>query len=153
MPDLLTHTLFVYPLKYKLNSCTPIVLMGAILPDVFARIPGVLLPHRSFISWAQAALHSPFSILIICYFASLFFEEKVRKTAFKYLLLGAFSHLFLDLFQKTLTRGYFWLFPFSFDSFSFSLIWPNDTVYLVPFLILLNIITSWGPIKNLLSRK
>ncbi len=68
------------------------------------------------------------------------FEEKLRKTAFKFLLAGSVFHLFLDLFQKTLTRGYFWLFPFSFSSFSFSFIWPNDTIVLILPLLVINLI-------------
>lgn len=139
MPDLLTHTLFVYPLKFKLKNNTPIILLGAILPDVFARILGVLLPHRTTVSWAQAALHSPVSLIVICYLISLFFQQELRKNAFKLLILGSLSHFFLDLFQKTLSVGYFWLFPFSFDSFSFSLIWPNDTVILILPLLVINL--------------
>lgn len=140
MPDLLTHVLSVYPLRFKIKKHTPIILLGVILPDVFARIPGVLLPNQTIVYWAQSSLHTPFSIIIICFFISLFFEEKLRKTAFKFLLAGSVFHLFLDLFQKTLTRGYFWLFPFSFDSFSFSLIWPNDTIFLIPIFIVVNYI-------------
>lgn len=140
VPDLLTHTLAVFPFRYKFKRFISVILLGAILPDIFARIPGVLFPYRAAISWAQSVLHSPIALIFICLLVSFFFPEKIRKTVFLFLLLGIFSHLFLDLFQKTLTYGYLWFFPFSFVSFSIPLIWPNDTIFLTPFFIFLNII-------------
>lgn len=140
MPDLLTHTLFVYPLKFKVKKFTPIILLGAVLPDILSRIPSVLFPFQSKIRWAQAALHTPMALLLICLLVSLFFQEKLRINIFKYLFIGSSTHFLLDLLQKSLTTGCFLFFPFSFDSFSFSLIWPNDIVLLIFPLLVLNLL-------------
>jgi len=148
MPDLLTHSLSVYLFRYKLKKFTSIILVGAVLPDVFARIPGVLLPHRAIINWAQTALHTPSAVLIICYLLSLFFSQPLRKNVFSLLVLGSLCHLFLDLLQKTLTVGYFWLFPFSFKSFSLPFIWPNDTTILTLPLLVVNLIVYVRYIRN-----
>lgn len=142
MPDLLTHSLAVYPLKHKYPKFISIILLGAVLPDVVARIPGILFPHQSTISWFQVSLHTPVSLLLISLLLSFFFSEKQRRTIFFWLLTGVAIHLFLDLFQKSLLVGYFWLFPFSFKSFWIPLIWPNDTVFLIPILILGNLLFS-----------
>lgn len=139
MPDLLTHTLFVYPLKNKYRRGISIILLGAVLPDLFSRIPGIIIPNQTLINWAQQALHTPVALIFLCLLLSFFFPEKIRKSIFLFLALGVFSHLFLDLFQKTLTYGYFWFFPFSFISFNIPLFWPNDSVFLIPLFVILNI--------------
>jgi membrane-bound metal-dependent hydrolase YbcI (DUF457 family) len=140
MPDLLTHTLIAYPLKYRYKKYISIILLGTVLPDVIGRIPGVIFPYRSFINWLQLGLHTPVALLLVSFLLSLFFPEKIRKNIFFYLIFGVGLHLFLDLFQKTLTVGYLWLFPFSFSSFNIPLIWPNDTIYLIPIFIVVNLI-------------
>lgn len=140
MPDLLTHTLAVYPLRYKYKRFISIILLGTVLPDVIGRIPGILFPYRSFINWLQLSLHTPIALLIVSFLLSLFFPEKIRKNIFIYLIIGVSLHLFLDLFQKTLTIGYLWFFPFSFLSFSIPLIWPNDTIYLIPVFLVIDLL-------------
>lgn len=139
MPDLLTHTLVITPFKKLLRKNFTLVLMGMVLPDIVSRIPGIILPNRSFISWMQAALHSPIALLLACLFFSFFFSQKIRKKAFLALSAGTFIHLFMDLFQKTFIVGYFWFFPFSFKSFWVPVFWPNDSIYFVPFLVILNL--------------
>lgn len=140
MPDLLTHTLFVYPLRYKNKRFISIILLGTVLPDIIGRIPGILFPYRSFIDYLQIALHTPVALFISSLLFSYFFPEKIRKNIFIYLIIGVSIHLFLDLFQKSLTFGYLWFFPISFTSFSIPLIWPNDTLYLIPVFFVINIL-------------
>jgi len=140
MPDLLTHTLFVTPLKSKFSKSFIFILLGTILPDIFGRMLGIVFPNSGFIAWLQIGIHTPVSLILIAYIISFFFEEKDRKTIFIYLIIGIYIHLLLDLFQKTTTFGYLWLFPFSFSYFNIPLIWPDETIFLIPLLILINLL-------------
>lgn len=117
-----------------------LLLLGVILPDVIARVLDILLPHQSIITWIQSALHTPVALISASLLLSFLFSQKIRKTVFLFLVSGVFLHLFLDFLQKTLKGGYLWLFPFSFATFSIPLIWPNDSVFLIPLLLILNFI-------------
>lgn len=140
MPDLFTHALFVYPAKKLFPRKLVFILIGAILPDLLGRILGVFISNSSIIGWYQTVVHTPFSLILIAYSLSFFFTQKERRTIFTFLLISIASHLFLDLFQKSIGLGYLWFFPFSFSSFQIPIIWPDDTIYLIPILIIINII-------------
>jgi len=140
MPDLLTHTLFVYPAKKWFPKNTIFILIGAILPDVLGRTLGVFISDSTIIGWYQLVIHTPLCLLLFTYSFSFFFPEKTRKTIFLFMLLGVVSHLFLDLFQKSITVGYLWFFPFSFASFNIPLFWPDESIFLIPVFILINTI-------------
>lgn len=153
MPDLLTHTLAIYPLKHRFPKMFSILLLGTVLPDIVGRTPGILLPYQSAINWLGMALHTPILLVLISLLLSFFFPENLRKKTFLYLMIGVFAHLFLDLFQKTLTYGYFWLFPFSFASFNIPLIWPNDSIYLIPLFVIINELFTLARFRNQLHKK
>jgi len=140
MPDLITHSLFIYPAKKWFPKGIIFLLIGSILPDLLGRTLGVFVSDSSFIGWYQTVIHTPLVLLFFIYSASFFFPGKERKKVFLFLALGIASHLFLDLFQKTIGPGYLWFFPFSFKSFQIPLLWPDDTIYLIPILIIINII-------------
>jgi len=140
MPDLITHTLFVYPFKYRYKKALLFILFGTILPDVLGRIAGVFIPASPIVGWYQLSIHTPFSMIFFIYaFSFLFFQEE-RKNVFIFLTLGTFIHFFLDFFQKIISLGNLWLFPFSFKSFQVGIIWPDDTIFLIPILILINLL-------------
>lgn len=140
MPDLITHSLFIYPAKKFFPAGILFLLIGSILPDLLGRSLGVFISDSPIVGWYQIVIHTPLALLLFIYSFSFFFPEKERKKVFLFLSLGTASHLFLDLFQKTIGLGYLWFFPFSFKSFQIPLIWPDDTIYLIPILLLLNII-------------
>lgn len=142
MPDLLTHSLFVYPSKKLFPKKLVFILIGSILPDLLGRTLGVFPVDSSLIYWYQTVIHTPFSLLLFTYSLSFFFPERERRTIFTFLLIGIASHLFLDLFQKSIGLAYPWFFPFSFSSFQIPLIWPDDTIYLIPVFILINLLVS-----------
>jgi membrane-bound metal-dependent hydrolase YbcI (DUF457 family) len=144
MPDLLTHTLFVYPAKKWLPEKIIFLLIGAILPDILGRTLGVFISDSTIVGWYQVAIHTPMCLALFVYSLSFFFPQKERKTVFLFIILGAASHLFLDLFQKTTTFGYLWLFPFSFSSFNIPLFWPDESIFLIPMFILINILLFWS---------
>lgn len=138
MPDLITHTLFVYPLKKRFPKQIILLLSGAVLPDVVGRIPGILIQNNSLIGNYQTSVHTPIVLILLVYSLSFFFAEKVRREVFLFLLTGVFLHLFLDLFQRTNTYAYFWLFPFSLSWFQIPLIWPDETIFMIPVLVVIN---------------
>lgn len=138
MPDLITHTLAAYPLKEKFPENILLILLGTILPDIPGRIPGIIFPDSSFIGNYQAVIHTPLALLLFIYSFSFLFPQKERAMVFKFILLGTTIHLLLDMFQKTATFSYLWFFPFSFSWFQIPLIWPDDTIYLIPVLLIMN---------------
>lgn len=140
MPDLITHTLFVYPVKKWFPKGIIFLLIGSILPDLIGRSLGVFISDSSIVGWYQTVIHTPLALLLFIYSLSFFFSEKERKKVFLFLALGTASHLFLDLFQKTIGLGYLWFFPFSFKSFQIPLIWPDESIFLIPILLFLNIV-------------
>lgn len=140
MPDLITHTLFVYPAKKIFPKKLVFILIGALLPDLLGRTLGVFISDLSIVGWYQAAIHTPLSLILITYSLSFFFPQKERRTVFTFLLVGIVSHLFLDLFQKSIGMGYLWFFPFYFSSFQIPLFWPDESIFLIPVFVILNLI-------------
>ena len=140
MPDLITHSLFIYPAKKFFPKGILFLLIGSILPDLLGRSLGVFISDSSMIGWYQTVIHTPLALLLFIYSFSFFFPEKERKKIFLFLSLGTASHLFLDLFQKTLGLGYLWFFPFSFKSFQIPLFWPDESIFLIPAFAILNLI-------------
>ena len=148
MPDLVTHALFVFPAKKIFPKRLLFILIGSILPDLLGRTLGVFPMDSSLIYWYQLAIHTPFCLILFTYCLSFFFPQKIRKTVFVLILIGVFSHFFLDLFQKTITIGNLWFFPFSFVSPQLQLIWPDDTIYLIPVFILINLYPSYSSLSR-----
>ncbi|MFH1827606.1 MAG: metal-dependent hydrolase [bacterium] len=140
MPDLLTHALFSYPAKKIFPKKLVFILIGSILPDLLGRSLGIFILNPSIVGWYQTVVHTPFSLVLIIYCLSFFFPQGERKTIFTFLLIGIVSHLFLDLFQKSIGLDYLWLFPFSFSSFQIPLIWPDESILFIPILIFINFV-------------
>ncbi len=136
MPDLITHTAGAY-LAGKGCRITRFVVffyLGAMLPDLVSRPLHIFWPRTI---WAAQALHSPVGVFLICWLISLFFRVDQRKSVFGLLFAGSILHELLDMLQKHLIGGYMWFFPFSTKSFPGGLIWPDTSVRLLPFTILL----------------
>ena len=153
MPDLITHSLFIYPAKKFFPKGILFLLIGSILPDLLGRSLGVFISDSSMIGWYQTVIHTPLALLLFIYSFSFFFPEKGRRKIFLFLALGVASHLFLDLFQKTLGLGYLWFFPFSFKSFQIPLIWPDESIYLIPGLLLINILAHYFSHNRIHAKK
>lgn len=139
MPDLVTHAVIPYlVVKFwkRLNKINlAIFLLGAILPDLLSRSFNVFLMRWVLlISDYTDPIHTPCMIVLYCGVISFFFADKIRKEVFWFLLLGSFLHLAFDLFQTNFGYGYDLLFPFSYWRKERGLIWPEDTLWLVPFL-------------------
>ncbi|MDP3990755.1 MAG: hypothetical protein Q8P63_00395, partial [Candidatus Nealsonbacteria bacterium] len=98
MPDLITHSLFVYPANKWFPAGILFLLIGSILPDLLGRVLGVFIADSSIVGWYQTVIHTPLALLLFIYSFSFFFPEKERKNIFLFLAVGVASHLFLDLF-------------------------------------------------------
>ncbi len=139
MPDLITHCLISRILFFrKFKKYLLVFLSGAILPDVLTRAPLFFLSECYHCSWWIGILHSPLPLIFIVLLISLFFK-KVRAT-FVALFLGVALHLFLDSFQRHWGGGYYWLFPFSFQTAEWGLLWPETSINFIPYLLLVAIL-------------
>jgi len=81
-------------------------------------------------------LHTPLMLVISCYIFSLMFKSEFRSNAFLMVLTGSSIHMIFDLMQGNICNiGYFWLFPFGFESPGLVNLFSDDrTVLWVPFL-------------------
>jgi len=144
MPDLITHLSVSYvinkPLRILRN--TTLFYVGAVLPDLATRAFSIAYhPAEYALGW----LHTPLGIALLCLLLSFFFAEAERKQAFASLVAGSSLHLFLDLFQKHMQPGYQLLFPFSWRTFEFGLLWPETIVRMVPmWLLMVGVIALYG---------
>jgi membrane-bound metal-dependent hydrolase YbcI (DUF457 family) len=102
------------------------------LPDLLTRPAYILFPD---LFWFVFPLHTPLVLLFVCYACSFFFEEVHRQCVFTALFAGAFGHILLDFIQKSFTLSYAPLFPFSYARFSLNLLDPDDTLLLIPVLL------------------
>lgn len=137
MPDLITHTIVAYLVRnrnIKIHNLI-IYLLGAMLPDLATRPFMIIFPPlRHFFH----AFHTPIALAIIIIVISYFFEESKQRLVIFLLSLGTLTHLFLDAMQQGVAdRGYGWLFPFSYIDFRFGLFWPEDSISVLPFIILI----------------
>jgi hypothetical protein len=145
MADLMTHFALSYGLTrseyFQRFRC--IFYVGAILPDVLSRPFYILKP--ALYSYT-VAIHTPFFMTVFCLWCAEFFNDAIRPWVRKYLLLGVALHFVIDLFQKHVTGGYIWFFPFSWRSFEIGLYWPHEPLRFIPvwiFLILSTEIVMW----------
>jgi len=129
MPDLLTHTASAWILTRFLNAAEKRALLyvGVILPDIVSRPFYIIWPELYFYT---LAVHTPVFMLIFLFFTSEFFEQK--SSARLFLGIGVFLHFIFDAMQKHLLDGYYWLFPFSWWSYSGGFFWPNQALNFVP---------------------
>ncbi len=140
MPDLMTHLLVPYTLgrlSLKGRQNLALLCLGAVLPDLFSRVPAIVL-GKTQAAWVFSAFHTPAGVLVLCLGAAFLFPREIRKSCLGWLLAASGVHFFLDLLQKTVLAGnYYWFFPLSFKRFQIELFWPDESVYAVPVLLVL----------------
>ncbi|MDZ7360266.1 MAG: hypothetical protein ONB46_06005 [candidate division KSB1 bacterium] len=136
MPDLLTHSAAAYlaSRRWFPRPAAILFIAGTMLPDVLSRPFYIIFP---ILHWWVMPLHTPIGILIVCWIITGFFRAEDRKIVFIALLAGAALHFLLDAPQKHLVAGYFWLFPFSWTTYEWGWWWSEDSIQLVPMIILL----------------
>ncbi len=153
MPGLATHVLVntITARGLKAGQYTPIFILGSLLPDVLTRVPSNTLGiiEKLFwefahidvqalsihLKWFMAPFHSPVILLLLCYLLAMVFPLKIRKPVFGWLYGGVLLHLGLDALQRHIGVAYYWLFPFSWHSYSHGLFWPETPLYGLPLLL------------------
>ena len=113
MPDLVTHSTVAWLLARRWRRAGPLVLvlLGAQLPDLLTRVPGIFLDKAS-LRWFDP-LHSPVGVLLVSLLVAQLFRVDLRRQAFACFFFGGATHLLLDAFQFNLCGSYHWLFPWS----------------------------------------
>ncbi len=155
MPGLATHILVntITGKVLKSGKYLPVFIMGSLLPDVLTRIPSNTLQiinklclkllnietytWTAHISWFMAPFHTPFILFLLCYMLALGLRQPIRKPVFGWLWSGVLLHLGLDALQRHIGFAYYWLFPFSWQSYSQGLFWPETPLYSLPLLIVI----------------
>ena len=146
MPDLITHfgTAYFTERITGRPSLRILFYAGVLLPDLLTRPIYILIPD---LYWPLMPLHTPVGLVVTCLLFATFFEESIRKKAFAALFSGALLHLGVDQLQGNLIGGYELLYPFTWDYYSLKLFGPDDSLYIVPPLILVMAITE-GVIRH-----
>ena len=138
MPDLITHValshFFVrgYELKKRTMNNWPWRLLfyfGTVLPDILTRPIYILFALQN--RWT-VGLHTPLATLAVSGIIALLFAQPFRKKAFYFLAAGNLIHFTLDSFQKHLVSRNYWLFPFSWNNYSWELLYPSQFMGLIP---------------------
>lgn len=134
MPDLTTHLALTHltsrPLR--LGGARLPLYVGALLPDLLTRPFYILFPPAYFVVYS---LHTPLATAIVALLLAELCVEELRRQVRTGLLVGAALHFALDLLQRQVGTGYYWLFPFSWKSFSLGLFWPEESLRWLPFLL------------------
>jgi len=137
VPDLITHTVAAYIIRKRKISVHNLILylIGSMLPDLVTRPFMIAIPSlRHYFH----AFHTPAALAIIIIMISYLFEEINQRKVILLLSLGTLTHLLLDSFQASVgDRGYSWLFPFSYSDFNFGLFWPEDSISILPAVVII----------------
>ncbi len=143
MPDLTTHLAFTHLVSrpLRLGSVRLPLYVGALLPDLLTRPFYILYPPAYFVVYS---LHTPLATAVVALLLAELCSQEIRRPVRTGLLTGATLHFALDLLQKHIGSGYYWLFPFSWKSFDLSLFWPEESLRWMPFLVVAALLVEGG---------
>lgn len=151
MPDLLSHICFAYILVtiFKIKENRVIVYVGAVLPDLFK----LFILFVPFMGELKAInfffpLHTTLGVLLTGAFVSGFFDIEWKR-AYKLILLGAFSHLFLDSLMWPFGVNLWFFYPFFIFHMN-GIIWPDSVI---PVIILVSVSIIYMGAKKYKVRK
>lgn len=156
MPDLMTHTFLGLILakgkERRLKNQNRYLLfiffflIGNILPDMVSRVPMIIFPK--LIPFFHP-FHTLIGGLLFSYIFALLFEETIRRKVFGFAFAGSVFHQVTDLVQKSFFgSGYRLFFPLEFE-IKIGFIGPEDSVYMIPFLLLITLVLYWKNLKGL----
>jgi len=150
--DLLTHGAAAVLLKAgtRWHFC-PVFVLGTFVPDVFSRIPAIVLtwvhlhlvalPPQVLTMWQP--LHQPFGLFFLAYLLCLFFDVGQRRLVFWNLVGGMALHLGLDVLQDHHGAGYQLGFPFTDAVWELGIIGSEATVWTAAPLAALAAFVAW----------
>lgn len=151
MPDLGTH--LILPLaacrlaqvsgrfrKPKTPGWWTLLALGAVLPDLFSRALVIAFPTK-FIYLLAGPAHTPVGSLVIALIIAFFFDQSIRTGCLIWLTVGLATHYFLDFLQaQTGPGGYIWFFPFSWRRGQAGLVYPDETILYLPYLLIAGLV-------------
>lgn len=143
MPDLVTHVASAYFVvrSPRFRRYRIFFYLGTILPDLLSRPIHIMRPQWYAFS---IAVHTPLFMLVSCLLLAELFPSFRRRTVFGYTFSGTLLHFLLDMLQRHLGDGYYWLFPFSWQSFELGLFWPESSSALIPIWMAAISMIEWG---------
>ncbi len=136
MPDLVSHVLIALILCELFNlKPKSLVILGAILPDITQKLY-LILPVSDALFWFLIPFHTPIGEILLSFIVIQFFSID-RKKSFLLLLLGWSSHFLSDMLSRHFLLGQLLLFPFSWKSFEFGILWFDKYYYILVVLIII----------------
>jgi hypothetical protein len=131
MPDWMSHIIIVLIFSEVFNiRKKSLLVFGSLLPDFLSKLHLFFFYFglNDFLSFGF--FHTPVvSILVGVIVASLFKYNRVKTTVF--IIFGVISHFLADLTMKHFHSGMLIYFPFSFKVYTFNLIWPEQSIYVL----------------------
>lgn len=130
----------------------PVFVAGAMLPDVFSRLPiaGLMLVSRHIHPLPDALLdcwmplHLPAGIVLWSLLLTMLFPEAQRRAVLVNLLAGAGLHVALDLCQRHVGLGYPLLIPFSGRDLEIGVFSSEASIPWLPMLVPLTALAWWA---------
>lgn len=152
MPDFVTHVVSAHlaARRWFPSPLAVVFIFGTFLPDLLTRGFYLIFP----IYWWVLPLHTPVGLAVLCWTLAQLFTPGERRGVFLALLGGVTLHLLLDATQRNVSFTYFWVFPFSWWTTTGGIWWAEDSLKLLPFLVLLTLVLELGLyLRRLRARK
>lgn len=132
MPDLLSHLIIGLILAEVFNiKKKSLVVLGALLPDLFAKFDLIFFYTGIEKIFTFASFHTPIMFFLLSILIAVLFRYSRLKTIL-FLNIGSMSHFLSDLTIKHFSgAGIRIFFPFSMKNYSLSLIWPEQSIYVL----------------------
>ena len=159
MPDLMSHLIIGLILAELFNvRKKSLVVLGALAPDILSKIQLVYLHFKLPAVISFVSMHTPVMFFLLSILIALLFKFD-RVKAVILLNIGAMSHFLSDLTMKHFTiLGTRLFYPFSNKNYTFNLIWPEQSIYILisSFFVYLIIIfvkmgrrENWSTVKSI----
>ncbi|TVQ93236.1 MAG: hypothetical protein EA397_05530 [Deltaproteobacteria bacterium] len=152
MPDLVTHLASALLPGVALRADRAVLLaLGACLPDLGGRLPGLSLAGLRWLGLPTfgleklpfGVLHQPVGSGLLALLVASMLPERDRALGLLLVLSGVMTHIGLDVLQDHRGHGHALLFPFSNRRFELGLFGPEATVPWVPAIVLVTA-GLWG---------
>lgn len=146
MPDLVTHVVMALVLieLFQVRKRS-LVLLGAILPDIFAKVVLLRLflplPHIDY--GVLSAFHVPFVFILFSLLLAPLFRSPYWKVVGS-LTLGGLSHILADAFLRHFgDSGVKLFFPLLSQAYTLGWVWPDESFLLLFPGILMYLFLLW----------
>ena len=151
MADLVTHLCSaLLPKAFTGGRHAGPFAIGAVLPDLTARVPAIAFDHLGrrtdvpeILQNAFDVLHMPVGMIAACVLLAWCFVPEQRGPVLGWLCAGSLLHLAVDLLQDHHGQGYYLLFPLTTWRWELGLIGSEATVAWAPWLALATAV-AWG---------